>query len=359
MAVLDWLSGIMEKILSWKNAMNMKTKSPRRPSLLAFLVILIALLACSTANLFPAGSTPTPEPSATAAEPPTATVDVAAQTAVAQQTQAALDAQATEAAAQQTQQAAEILKATKAALEPYEIALSGLGVMPSEGQIYLADSAVTIQGNGFKKYFYADQFPGVRGRNLAIQADIQWDSRFGDAGCGFAFRSSGSGEKPNQYAVVAMREYGGYVAFEVHHEGLVINRKEVYPGIYDPQFSWQNGVTNRVSAVLKENSLQIFTHGMVLNTLDVTAAPNPPVFPPPPAPPTSNDPDELAEYKYELDAYNKMKQETIDKYNLYRSRYKEGAANIPEGFVYFIAYAGSGDITCQFKNAFLWVASTP
>lgn len=339
--------------------MNMKTKSPRRPSLLAFLVILIALLACSTANLFPAGSTPTPEPSATAAEPPTATVDVAAQTAVAQQTQAALDAQATEAAAQQTQQAAEILKATKAALEPYEIALSGLGVMPSEGQIYLADSAVTIQGNGFKKYFYADQFPGVRGRNLAIQADIQWDSRFGDAGCGFAFRSSGSGEKPNQYAVVAMREYGGYVTFEVHHEGLVINRKEVYPGIYDPQFSWQNGVTNRVSAVLKENSLQIFTHGMVLNTLDVTAAPNPPVFPPPPAPPTSNDPDELAEYKYELDAYNKMKQETIDKYNLYRSRYKEGAANIPEGFVYFIAYAGSGDITCQFKNAFLWVASTP
>ena len=357
MAALERLSGIMRKILYWKDAM--KTKSPRRPSWLALVVILITLLACSTANLLPAESTPTPEPSATAAEPPTATVDFAAQTAVAQETQAALDAQATQAAAQQTQQAAEILKATKAALEPYEIALSGLGVMPSEGQIYLADSTVTIQGNGFKKYFYADQFPGVIGRNLAIQADIQWDSRFGDAGCGFAFRSSGSGEKPNQYTVVAMREYGGYVAFEVHNEGLVINRKEVYPGIYDPQFSWQNGVTNRVSAVLKENSLQIFTHGIVLDSLDVTAAPKPPVFPPPPAPPTSNNPDELAEYKYELDAYNKMKQEALDKYNLYRSRYKEGAANIPEGFVYLIAYAGSGDITCQFKNAFLWVASTP
>lgn len=337
----------------------MKTKLPRYPNWLAFLVTVVTLLACSTTNLPPAQSTPTPEPSATAAEPPTATVDFAAQTAVAQQTQAALDTQATQAAAQQTQQAADILKATKAALEPYEISLSGLGVMPSEGQIYLADSAVTIQGNGFKKYFYADQFPGVSGRNLAIQADIQWDSRYGDAGCGFALRSSGSGEKPNQYAVVAMREYGGYVAFEVHNEGLVINHKEVYPGIYDPQFSWQNGVTNRVSAVLKENSLQIFTHGMILDTLDVTAAPKPPVFPPPPAKPTSKDPDELAEYQYELDAYNKMKQEAVDKYNLYRSRYKEGAANIPEGFVYLIAYAGSGEITCQFKNAFLWVASTP
>jgi hypothetical protein len=323
------------------------------------MVILLSLLACSTANFLPIGSTPTLEPSATVAQPPTATVDFAAQTAVAQETQAAIDAQATQAAAQQTQEAAEILKATKAALEPYEIALSGLGVMPSEGQIFLADSSVTLQGNGFRKYFYADQFPGVIGRNIAIQADIQWDSRFGDAGCGFAFRSSGMGEKPNQFAVVAMREYGGYVAFEVHNEGLIINRREVFPGIYDPQFSWQNGVTNRVSAVLKENTLQIFTHGIVLNTLDVTTPPKPPVFPPPPAPPTSNDPDELAEYKYELDAYNKMKQEAIDKYNLYRSRFREGAANLQDGFIYLIAYAGSGDITCQFKNAFVWVASTP
>lgn len=332
-------------------------KSPRNLSWLAFSVIIITVLACSTGNLFPPSSTPTAEPSATPAEPPTATVDFAAQTAVAQQTIAALEAQATEVAAQQTQQAAEILRATKAALEPYEIALSGLGVMPSEGQIYLADSSVTIQGTGFKKYFYADQFPGVVGRNLAIQADIEWNSRYGDAGCGFAFRSSGAGEKPNQYAVVAMREYGGYVAFEIHNEGLIINRKEVYPVIYDPQFDWQNGVTNRVSAVLKENSLQIFTHGILLDSLDPTAPPKPPVFPPPPSPPTSNDPDELAEYKYELDAYNKMKQEAIDKYNLYRSRFNQGAANLQEGFIYLVAFAGSGDITCQFKNAFVWVAN--
>ncbi len=335
----------------------MKTQSPLSPKWFTLLLIALTILACSTANLFPAGSTPTPEPSATSAEPPTATVDFAAQTAVAQETQSALDAQATEVAAQETQQAAEILKATKAALEPYEIALSGLGVIPFEGQIYLADSTVTLQGNGFKQYFYADQFPGVVGRNLAIQADIQWNSRFGDAGCGFAFRSSGSGGKPNQYAVVAMREYGGYLAFEVHNEGLTINRKEVYPVVYDPQFDWQNGVTNRISVVLKENSLQLFTHGILLDTLDPTAAPKPPVFPPPPAPPTSNDPDELAEYKYELDAYNKMKQEALEKYQLYRSRYKEGGANLQEGFIYLIAYAGSGDITCQFQNAFVWMAS--
>ncbi len=319
--------------------------------------VVITILACSTANLLPISSTPTPEPSATMAEPPTATVDFAAQTAVAQETQAALDAQATQVAAQQTQEAAEILRATKAALEPYEIALSGLGVMPSEGQIYVADSSVTVQGNGFKKYFYADQFPGVVGRNIAIQADIQWDSRYGDAGCGFAFRSSGSGDKPNQYAVVAMREFGGYVAFEVHNEGLVINRKEVYPGFFDPQFDWKNGVTNRVSAVLKENTLQIFTHGILLDTLDPTAAPKPPVFPPPPSPPTSNDPDEIAEYKYELDAYNNMKKLALEKYQLYISRYRQGNANLQDGFIYLVAYAGSGEITCQFKNAFAWVAT--
>lgn len=334
-----------------------KSKLPRNLSWLACLFTLLTVLACSTGTLLSPPATATPEPSATAAEPPTATVDYAAQTAVAQQTQAALDAQATEMAAQQTQQAAEILRATKAALEPYEIALSGLGVMPSEGQIYLADSLVTLQGSGFKKFFYADQFPGVVGRNLAIQADIQWDSRYGDAGCGFAFRSSGAGDKPNQYAVVAMREFGGYVAFEIHNEGLVINRKEVYPVLYDPQFDWKNGVTNRVAAVLRENTLQLFTHGIFLEALDPTAPPKPPVFPPPPAPPTSNDPDELAEYKYELDAYNKMKKEALDKYNLYRSRFNQGAANLQEGYIYLIAFAGSGDITCQFKNTFLWVAS--
>jgi hypothetical protein len=335
----------------------MKKQSPNTLKWIFSLFSLVTILACSTLNLLPAPSSATPLPSATLAEPPTATVDYAAQTAVAQETQAALDAQATQTAAQETQQAAEILKATKAALEPFEIALSGLGVMPSEGQIYLADSAVTLQGNGYKQYFYADQFPGIIGRNLAIQADIQWDSRYGDAGCGFALRSSGSGEKPNQYAVVAMREYGGYVAFEVHNEGTVINRIEVYPNLYDPQFDWQNGAINRVAAVLKENSLQIFTHGIILNTLDPTAPPRPPVFPPPPAPPTSNNPDELAEYKYEMDAYLKMKKEATDKYNLYRSRYKEGAANLEDGFIYLIAYAGSGEVTCQFSNAFLWVAA--
>ncbi|GAB4473579.1 MAG: hypothetical protein Kow0088_08950 [Anaerolineales bacterium] len=335
----------------------MKSKSPHTLVWLTMIFTLLTILACSTSNFLPARSTPTPETSATLAEPPTATVDFAAQTAVAQETQAALDAQATQVAAQETQQAADVLKATKAALEPFEIALSGLGVMPSEGQIHLADPAVTVQGNGFKQYFYADQFPGVSGRNIAIQADIQWDSRYGDAGCGFAFRSSGAGEKPNQYALIAMREAGGYIAFEVHNEGLVINRIEVFPILYDPQFDWKNGATNRISAVLNENSLQIFTHGIVLDTIDPTVAPRPPVLPPPPAPPTSNDPDELAEYRYELDAYQKMKQQAIDKYNLYRSRYQQGAAELQDGFIYLVAYAGSGDITCQFKNAFLWVAS--
>ncbi|MCS7246721.1 MAG: hypothetical protein NZ840_00565 [Anaerolineales bacterium] len=334
----------------------MKSLSPSLTKWRFLCLTMLTLLACSTVDLL-TQRTATPEPTLGVTETPTATVDFVAQTATAQETQAAQDAQATQVAAQQTQQAEEALRATKVALEPYEIALSGLGVVPSEGQIYLADSSVTLQGSGFQKYFYADQFPGIVGRNIAIQAEIQWNSRFGDAGCGFAFRSNGDLDKPNQYALIAMRAFGGHVAFEVHSEGTVINRIEVYPHSYDPQFDWQNGVTNRVSAVLRENSLQIFTHGILLETMDPTAEPRPPVLPPPPAPPQSNDTSEWAEYRAELEAYNAMKQEVLKKYNFFRSRFREGAGNYPEGLVYLVAYAGSGDITCQFKNAFLWVGS--
>jgi hypothetical protein len=324
----------------------------------SLLLILSSLLACSVTDLFASTpSSPTTAAETPAGPPPTAPTDSAALTAVAQQTQAALDASATQ-VAQQTQDAAAILSATKTAIAPVEVALAGLGVVSGEGNIYVADSAVTQDGKGYHQFFYSDQFPGVSGKDIAIQSDITWNSRYGDAGCGFAFRSSGMGDKPNQYMFLALRELGGYISFQVMNEGNIINRRDIFPQLYDPKFDWANGVTNRISVVVRGTKVQLFTNGIVIASLDANDPPPAPDYPEAPVPPfNKNDKTAMAEYKKDLEAYNKLRNELTQKYQLLMSLYKKGVTDLPAGYAYLVTYAGSGDVTCQFNNSFLWVSS--
>lgn len=337
----------------------MRKNIPLWYSVISVLVLASTILACSVNQLL--GSSPV-SPQVTAEDtpagpPPTATTDFAAQTAVAQETQSALDAAATQ-VAQQTQDAAAILSATKTAVAPVEVALAGLGVVSSEGDIYVADATVTQEGKGYKQFFYSDQFPGVSGKDIAIQSDITWNSRYGDAGCGFAFRSNGMGDKPNQYVFLALREMGGYISFQVMNEGQIVNRRDIYPQFYDPKFDWANGVTNRISVVVRGTKVQLFTNGIVIASLDANDPPQAPVYPEPPIPPLNkNDKNAMAEYKKELEDYNKQRNEITQKYQLMMSLYKKGVTDLPAGYVYLATYAGSGDVTCQFNNSFLWVGA--
>ena len=324
------------------------------------VVLTTILLGCSAPNLLgsTSGTTPVSPTDTIGGPPPTTTTDFAAETAVAQATQDAQNAAATQ-VAQQTQDAASVLGATQTAIAPIEIALAGLGVMSSEGKIFIADPNVTQQGSGYQQFFYSDQFPGAVGKDVAIQSDIIWDSKFGDAGCGFALRSSGAGSKATQYVVLALRELGGYITFQILNEGNVINRIDTYPQFYNPKFSWANGATNRLSVVLSGSKAQIFSEGIVINSIDVTQKPAAPMYPEPPVPPTDkSDKTAMSEYKKDLEYYNKTRQEITQKYQLMMERYKSGVTDLPAGAAYLITYAGSGDIACQFKNSFLWVSNS-
>ncbi len=325
-----------------------------------FILMIFAAIspACSLSSLV--GSTaPTLTPSMEKVEgpPPTATTDFAAETAIAQATQSASDAAATQ-IAQQTQDAASVLGATKTAIAPIEIMLSGLGIMTSEGKIFVADPDVTQNGSGFQQLFYSDQFPGVTGKDVAIQSDIVWDSKYGDAGCGFAIRSNGTGPKATQYVLLAIRELGGYISFRIMNDGNIINKIDTYPQMYNPKFSWANGVTNRLSVVMRGTKAQVFSDGIVIASLDVTQPPAAPVYPEPPIPPINNkDKSAMDEYKKELEAYNKQRAEITQQYQLMMSRYKSGVTDLPAGYAYLLTYSGSGEVTCQFKNSFLWVSN--
>lgn len=322
------------------------------------MIFIATTLGCSLSSLI--GSpppTPTSPMETVGGPPPTATTDFAAETAIAQATQSANDAAATQ-VAQQTQDAASILGATKTAIAPIEIMLSGLGVMTSEGKIFVADPNVTQKGSGFQQLFYSDQFPGVTGKDVAIQSDIVWDSKFGDAGCGFAIRSSGTGSKATQYVILAIRELGGYISFRIMNDGNLINKIDTYPQMYNPKFSWANGVTNRLSVVMRGTKAQVFSEGIVIASIDVTQPPAAPVYPEPPVPPLNNkDKAAMAEYKKELEAYNKQRAEITQQYQLLMSRYKSGVTDLPAGYAYLVTYSGSGEVTCQFKNSFLWVSN--
>lgn len=325
---------------------------------ISMLILTTTLLGCSLSSLI--GSTPaTPTQAVETAvgAPPTPTTDFAVETAAAQATQAANDAAATQ-VAQQTQDAAAVLGATKTAIAPIEISLAGLGVMTSEGKIYVADPDVKQHGSGFQQLFYSDQFPGVSGKDVAIQSDILWESKFGDAGCGFAIRSNGGGAKATQYVILAMRELGGYISFRIMNEGNIINKIDTYPQMYNPKFSWANGVTNRIAVVMRGTKAQVFSDGVIIAVIDVTQPPAPPVYPEAPVPPQNNkDKNAMAEYKKELEAYNKQRAEITQQYQLLMSRYKSGVTDLPAGYAYLVTYSGSGDVTCQFKNSFLWVSN--
>ena len=325
---------------------------------ISMLILTTTLLGCSLSSLI--GSTPaTPTQAVETAVgvPPTPTTDFAVETAAAQATQAANDAAATQ-VAQQTQDAVAVLGATKTAIAPIEISLAGLGVMTSEGKIYVADPDVKQHGSGFQQLFYSDQFPGVSGKDVAIQSDILWESKFGDAGCGFAIRSNGGGAKATQYVILAMRELGGYISFRIMNEGNIINKIDTYPQMYNPKFSWANGVTNRIAVVMRGTKAQVFSDGVIIAVIDVTQPPAPPVYPEAPVPPQNNkDKNAMAEYKKELEAYNKQRAEITQQYQLLMSRYKSGVTDLPAGYAYLVTYSGSGDVTCQFKNSFLWVSN--
>jgi len=232
---------------------------------------------------------------------PTVAAADAAVTVQAQATEQVLSADQTRVATDGQADADAAATATR--LAPIQAELAGYGVDPAAGQLAWIHPSVTIQAEGYLQYDYANMFAATVAEDFVMSADITWNTRFGTTGCGFVLRTDGrEDEQFNQYLVIATRGASGRVGFIIMENGTVKDDEitDIYANGIDPLFEWENDTTNRLTVVARGNTFTIFTNGT--NIGEVTPS-----------------------VQYE------------------------------RGFVAFVALNESGDTTCHFDNAWLWL----
>lgn len=266
-----------------------------------------SLTATAEALARPATETPVPPETAggdsaesTPSQQPTATRGGVLATAQAEATIAA----ATRAAelVQATADAQAARQAQAAAEQPIRDALPTYGVNPDDGAFAWRQDGIELIAEGYQTYQWRNPRAGTVVRDFVLSADITWNTRFGTTGCGFVIRSDGKEESVNQYLVIATRGAQGHVLFVVQRDGEVIDDdiSDIYASGRDPRFDWRNDTTNRLTVVGRGDSFTIFTNDTHIGTIDTN-------------------------YGY------------------------------LEGFVAFLALNESGDTTCRFNNAWLWL----
>lgn len=218
------------------------------------------------------------------------------QTAEAEATARSEGLDATQAA--QVAQTAEAAEATTTALEPIIAELPTYGVDPSEGEPGWIHPPVTLTADGPNQAESANRFLATVVGDFVISADITWDTT-SLAFCGFAVRSDGNEDAPNQYLITITRTGNGTLTFITQEDGAFFYREGITANVMDPTFQWQNGTTNRLTVVGRGDTFTMYTNG--------------------------------------------------------RRVTEEVASEFDRGFVAMVAFNQSGRTTCQFDNAWLWL----
>lgn len=234
-----------------------------------------------------------------AIEAATAPPDGALQDAAATATARASELAATSAAAEQANAASQL--ATSEALAPILEELASLGVDPNQGQLGFVHPPISLEVTEFESTDFANRNAFTVAQDFVMAADVTWESRFAESGCGFVVRSDGEEEAPSQYIIGLTRGAQGHVLFAEQIAGEVdlSDVTDIYANGIDPRFEWQSGTTNRIVVVGRGQEFTIFSNGARLGTITAKAG-------------------------------------------------------FEEGFVAFIAVNRSGGIKCDYDNAWLW-----
>ena len=229
----------------------------------------------------------------------TDTPDPALEEAFATATARAVEIQQTvdaAAAAEEAQKAAE-----DAALAPIRDEIRALGVDPDQGQLGFTHPPISLESVEFESYSFDNKNALTVAQDFVMAADITWESRFAESGCGFVVRSNGDENALDQYIIGLTRGAQGHVLFAEQKQGNVKLKDvtDIYANGVDPRFEWQSGTTNRLVVIGRDQQFDIFSNGTYLGTIN-------------------------------------------------------GGAGYEEGFVAFFAVNRSGGVKCDYNNAYLW-----
>ncbi len=245
--------------------------------------------------------------------------------------------------------------AQAAAFGPILAELPQFGVDPNRGHPGWMHPPVTLETQGNDAFTYANDYVQVMARDFVVSADITWNTRYGDSGCGFVLRSDGNKENGSQYIVAITRGASGHLVFTVMADGEVVNVQDVYANGLDPRFEWQNDTTNRLTVVGRGPILSVYTNGTLLGNLDPRKPPSQPRLPDPPTKPRTNDPKVLAAYQKAKAAYDATVARLQSEYRTRVRKLSETNVIFDEGFILMVAATDAGYTRCQFDNAWLWL----
>jgi hypothetical protein len=283
----------------------------------------------------------------------------AAATLAAQETAVAQAAQATSDVAGQ--------QATATYQAPVVAELPVYNVDPSQGHLAWVHRPVTLTAEGYRSDAFANDYIQVPAANFVMAADITWDTKYGDSGCGFILRSDGNQDAPSQYIVLISRSASGHAYWLAQVKGQVFNFRNWYANWLDPAFEWQNGTTNRLAVVAQGPILTVYTNKTFVGKIDTSQ-------PPPPLPEMPYEPEKpkkpggkltpqqkadyeaaMALYEAQMAAYNQIVS-IIKRYHTAAVRaFNANDAVFEQGLVGMFAFAYSGYATCDYDNAWLWI----
>jgi len=285
----------------------------------------------------------------------TETAQAAAQNQMVQATLAAQETAAAQAVQAEADQATQ--QAIAAAQAPVVAELPVYGVDPNNGHLGWVHRPVTLKAEGYRSDEFANDYVQMPAADFVVAADITWDSKYGDSGCGFVLRSDGNPDAPSQYTVLISRSASGHAYYLAQVKGEIFNFRNWYANWLDPAFEWRNGTTNRLAVVAQGPILKVYTNKTLVGTIDTSKPPPPlPKFPnPPDKPPGALTAQQQAQYDAAVAVYNQLTN-LIKRYHTAAVKaFNSNDAVYEQGLVGMFAFAYSGYITCDYDNAWLWM----
>jgi hypothetical protein len=275
-------------------------------------------------------------------------------TAVAQATARSADIYATETARGSLN--SESKMATATVIAPVVAELPRYGIDPGQGQVAWLHKPATIDLNGYQQFGYANDYPTITAKDFVMASDITWYTFNSLSACGFMFRSDGNQNKPNQYMVSITRYATGHLAFNALVNGELANVRTFYPSQEDKSFTWQNNATNRLAIVVRGTLIDVYTNGVLIGEVDTTQPPDSTIPSPPSLVlPNNATPAQLQDYQNQMD----QNQQTVElmqaQLAVAHQNYANNKALFSDGLLGFVGVSQSGQTTCTFNNAWLFL----
>ena len=246
--------------------------------------------------------------------------------------------------------------ATATIAAPIIAELPTYGLDASSGKVGWIHDPLTLEVSGYQQSTYGNDFMNVTAKNFVLATDLTWDTQYGDSGCGFMFRSNGDQQKPDGYMLIATRFANGRIIFTAFADGELANLRHFYPKEIDRSFEWQNGTTNRIAIVARDNLIEVYTNGLKIGEIDTTQPPKQPVLPPKPAAPL--DQTDIAgqeAYKDQLQEYENIIEQSQANFQIAKTNFEAGKSVYTDGFLSMLAVTQGGRTECKFDKAWLWL----